>query len=139
MTKFDTIGILLMLFVVSCSTGIKEKQVEYEKNPDNIQIVLFHLSQRCESCNAVESETKAFLEQKYPKELTSGEIRFLSFDILSENGKSAAKQLNAYGLNLFIVKGDSILDLTSSAFLLAQTQPENFAKILSNEIKKIME
>lgn len=139
MMKFNTVGILLMLFTVSCSTGIKEKQVEYEKNPDNIQIVLFHLSQRCESCNAVESETIAFLEQKYSKEMTSGEIRFLSFDLFSENGKSAAKQLNAYGLNLFIVKGDSILDLTSSAFLLAQTQPVNFTTILSNELKKFLQ
>lgn len=139
MMKFNTIGILLMLYTVSCSTGIKEKQVDYEKNPDNIQIVLFHLSQRCESCNAVESKTKAFLEQKYSKELTSGEIRFLSFDLFSENGKSAAKQLNAYGLNLFIVKGDSILDLTSSAFLLAQTQPVNFTTILSNELKKFLQ
>lgn len=139
MKKFDTIGILLMLFVVSCSTGIKEKQVEFEKNYDNIQIVLFHLSQRCESCNAVESETKAFLEQKYPEELISGKIHFLSFDILSENGKSAAKQLNAYGLNLFIVKGDSIKDLTSSAFLLAQTQPEIFTTILSKELLKFLE
>lgn len=139
MMKFNTVGILLMLFTVSCSTGIKEKQVEYEKNPDNIQIVLFHLSQRCESCNAVESETIAFLEQKYSKEMTSGEIRFLSFDLFSENGKSAAKQLNAYGLNLFIVKGDSILDLTSSAFLLAQTQPANFTTILSNELKKFLQ
>lgn len=128
-----------MLFAVSCSTGIKEKQVEYEKNPDNIQIVLFHLSQRCESCNAVEGETKSFLEQKYAKELASGEIRFLSFGLFSENGKSAAKQLNAYGLNLFIVKGDSILDLTSSAFLLAQTQPVNFTTILSNELKKFLQ
>jgi hypothetical protein len=137
--KFNTIGILLMLFTVSCSIRIKEKQVEYEKNPENIQIVLFHLSQRCESCNAVESETIAFLEQKYSKEMTSGEIRFLSFDLFSENGKSAAKQLNAYGLNLFIVKGDSILDLTSSAFLLAQTQPVNFITILNTELKKFLQ
>jgi hypothetical protein len=139
MMKFNTIGILLMLFTVSCSIRIKEKQVEYEKNPENIQIVLFHLSQRCESCNAVESETIAFLEQKYSKEMTSGEIRFLSFDLFSENGKSAAKQLNAYGLNLFIVKGDSILDLTSSAFLLAQTQPVNFITILNTELKKFLQ
>ncbi len=139
MEKAKQIGMLLLLFIFSCNTEIKEKAEKYEKNPDVIQIVLFHLSQRCESCNAVENETMTILEKAYRKELTSGEIRFLSFDIRSENGKAAAQQLNASGLNLFIVKGDSISDLTSSAFLLAHSQPEGYHAILTNELKKFLE
>jgi hypothetical protein len=138
MKKVKRIGILLLLLIFSCNTEIKEKAKKYEKNPDVIQIVMFHLSQRCESCNALEKETMTILEKAYRKELTKEDIRFLSFDIRSENGKAAAKQLNASGLSLFIVKGDSISDLTSSAFLLAHTQPERYHAILSNELKKFL-
>lgn len=130
------LGIISILFMVSCSDRTEEKEVVFNKDQKCIQIVLFHFNHRCESCLAVENETKTFLEQKYRKELESGDIRFLSLDIFSESGKSAANQLHAYGLNLFIVKADSILDLSSSAFLFAQTQPEKFALILESELKK---
>lgn len=130
------IGIFILLLHHSCSTKSNEKAYEFERKSDTIQIVMFHFSQRCTSCSAVENETMAFLKKNYHNELKNNKIRFLSFDLFSENGRLAADELNATGQHLFIVKGDSIADLTPTAFLFAYVQPEKFIAQLQHELKK---
>ena len=139
MEKGKILGLVLMLLSVSCNPGKQEKDEPFTANQDCIQIVLFHLAQRCESCTAVESETNAILEEEYNDELTGGKIRFLSFDIHSENGKKAALRLKATGQNLFVVKGDSISDLSGPAFLFAHTHPERYHNALVKEIEKYLD
>ena len=128
-----------MLLVCSCETGKKEEKLTFKADPDCIQIVLFHLSQRCESCIAVEMETRTILDKMYKEELASGKIRFLSFNFLSENGQKAATQLKAYGQNLFIVLGDRVSDLSGPAFLYAHTHPERYHEALTKELEKYLE
>lgn len=128
----------MLIMIVSCSTGEQDKNVVFERNPDCLYIVMFHLSRRCESCMAVERETREVLEKSYKADLDSGEIRFLPFDILSESGKNAAKQLKASGQNLYLVKGDSISDLSGPAFLFANTHPERYHETLKREIEKYL-
>ena len=134
--KVKLFSMFLLLMAVSCSPGGQDENVIFEDNPDCIYVIMFHLAQRCESCKAVETETRAILEKGYKDEMDAGEMRFLLFDILSDSGKKAARQLMASGQTLYIVKGDSISDLTGSAFLFAQTHPERYHKALKQELDK---
>jgi hypothetical protein len=102
-------------------------------------VVLFHLQQRCESCNAVEKETKRLLGEEYNEATDSGRLKFISLNIQAENGKKAAALLHASGQSLFVVKGDSVSDLTGSAFVYAGTLPENYRKALRTALDKYLE
>jgi hypothetical protein len=137
-------GIIILLWIVlmpvnSCRTGDQNATVDFVPDADYIQIVLFHLEQRCESCNAVEKETMWLLEEEYGEEILSGELRFIPLNFQTENGKKAAGLLRASGQTLFVVKGDSIADLTSAAFMYASTHPEYYHEALSLALNKYLE
>ena len=137
-------GIIILLWIVlmpvnSCRTGDSTDTGIFVADADYIQIVLFHLEQRCESCNAVEQETQSLLEEEYGEEILSGKLKFISLNFQTENGKKAAGLLRASGQTLFVVKGDSIEDLTSPAFMYASTHPEYYQEALSLALNKFLE
>jgi hypothetical protein len=136
MVKLKLTGALLLLLAYSCGPAGKNQNISFEENSDRVQIVMFHLAQRCESCDAVETETKAILEGEYKSELDSGKIRFLTYEINSDDGRKLAERLRASGQGLFIVKGDSIADLTVPAFFFASTDPGRYHDSLTKELGK---
>lgn len=122
--------------VNSCRTGDGNESGFFVADADYIQVVLFHLAQRCESCNAVEYETLRLLEEEYMMELQSGQVKFIPLDFQTGNGKKAAGLLRASGQTLYVVRGDSISDLTSAAFMYASTHPEYYRKALRKALDK---
>lgn len=126
------LGIISLLLFCgnSCTTGKQEDSSIFVEDADYIQIVLFHLAQRCESCMAVEQETQWLLEEEYREEVLAGRIKFIPLNFQNENGKKAARLLRASGQTLYVVKGDSISNLTSAAFMYASTHPEHYLEAL---------
>ena len=88
---------LLIFSVYSCRDGNRNETGTFVADADYIQIVLFHLAQRCESCNAVEHETILLLENEYGEEVASGKVKFIPLNFQSENGKKAAELLVPLG------------------------------------------
>lgn len=121
---------LILIFMMSCRTGSDGNEGTFDPDAEYIQIVLFHLAQRCESCMAVENETIRLLEEEYREAFASGVVRFVSLNYQSENGKQASELLKASGQTLFVIKGDSISNLTSPAFMYASTHPEYYREAL---------
>jgi hypothetical protein len=140
MKKGITVIIVLILLTGNaCRTANQGDGPSFEADADHIQIVLFHLAQRCESCNAVEKETQGLLEQEYRDEVLSGKVRFVPLNFQDENGKKAARLLQASGQTLFVVKGDSITDLTSAAFMYASTNPGYYREALRKTLDQYLE
>jgi hypothetical protein len=130
---------LILLSVHSCRSGSTTESGIFVADADYIQIVLFHLAQRCESCNAVEQETLYLLEKEYEAEVLSGKVRFIPMNFQSEMGKATANLLGATGQTLFVVKGDSINNLTSAAFMYASTHPDYYHEALRKALDKELE
>lgn len=137
MKPFFSILMMTML-VISCRTGSGGEEGTFQPDATNVQIVLFHLSQRCESCMAVENETIRLLEEEYRDAFATGEVKFIPLDYQSENGKEASSLLRAAGQTLFVVKGDSISNLTSPAFMYASTHPEYYREALRTALDKFL-
>ena len=131
--------VLFVLMVSSCTTGNQEDNGTFVSDADYVQVVLFHLAQRCESCNAVEEETLLLLETEYEDELKAGKVKFISLNFQSRKGKEAASLLRASGQTLFVVRGDSINNLTGPAFMYASTHPENYREALSKALDQALE
>lgn len=130
---------LILLSLFSCNTENREGTDTYIADADYIQIVLFHLARRCESCNAVENETKVLLENEYGEEVASGKVKFIPLSVQSENGKKAARMLQAAGQSLFVIYGDSVADLTGSAFIYASIRPEIYRDALRKALDFALE
>ena len=130
--------LLFTMLMISCRTGSGGKEGTFQPDAANVQIVLFHLSQRCESCMAVENETIRLLEEEYWDAYATGEVKFIPLDYQSENGKEASTLLRAAGQTLFVVKGDSISNLTCPAFMYASTHPEYYREALRTALDKFL-
>ena len=133
------VAYLTLLLLLSCSSGSQREEGSFVSNAEYIQIVLFHMEQRCESCDAVEKETVNLLNEEYAAALRSGAVKFISLNYQSENGKRAAEVLQAAGQTLYVLKGDSVSNLTSAAFIYAHTHPEYYRDILRKELDKLLE
>lgn len=133
------ISCLILLGAYACRTGAREDSGVFVEDADYVQIVLFHLTQRCESCTAVERETEQLLEQEYQEEVLSGKVKFISLDYQTESGKKAAGLLRASGQTLFVIKGDSLSNLTSAAFMYASTHPGIYLEALRKELDLFLE
>jgi hypothetical protein len=122
--------LLVLLAGNACGSRSQYGEAVFVADAEYVQIVLFHLAQRCESCNAVEHETEWLLEKEYREELHSGNLRFVPLNFRDENARQAARLLQASGQTLYVIKGDSIADLTSAAFMYAGTHPEYYHEAL---------
>lgn len=132
--RSSVIPVLFLILLFSCRTASDEEGATYVADAEYIQIVLFHLAQRCESCTAVEQETLALLEEEYGEEVAAGKVKFVSLNFQSEKGRSAATQLKASGQTLYVTKGVLVSDLTSFAFMYAHTHPERYREALKQEL-----
>lgn len=89
----------------------------------NIEVYYFHMSRRCATCLAVESESETALKNLYPQQMESGLITFKSLNLEEEINQPLAKKLQVSGQTLLIVKGDKKIDLTGDGFTYARTNP----------------
>jgi hypothetical protein len=88
-----------------------------------IEVYYFHMTRRCPTCQAVESESEAALKKLYPAQMESGTITFKSLNLEEEVNNPLAEKLQVSGQTLLIVKGDQKIDLTGDGFMYARTDP----------------
>jgi len=132
--KCRSLIFVLFISLSSCVDQKSKNDVSFDPESDAVQIVLFHLQQRCSTCSAVEEETLSVLEDYFEDETAEGKIRFISLNFRSEQGRAASKLLKASGQTLYVVKGDTISNLTSEAFMFADTKPGRYRDALRQEI-----
>ncbi len=135
--------IFAILALLACNTQktgnqeIENQQAETVAT-DDIQVLYFHNTKRCATCNAVEDETKMALELFYPENLEAGNIEFTSLNLEEKEGKSMAQSLQVSGQTLLIIKGDTRVNLTNDGFMNARTNPGKFHEIVRTTIDELL-
>lgn len=102
---------------------------------DKVEVIYFHLTRRCVTCQAVENVAMDAVNELYPAEVEKGTVVFRSLNIEDKSSEADAKRVNATGQCLLIVSGDTRIDLTSEGFMNARSNPEK----LKEEIKKAVD
>ena len=116
-------AIILSLTFFSCA----EQQKETEKEPkvidasiSKIEVLDFHSTHRCMTCNAIEANTKYTLDTYFSDELKADKITFATINIDEPENEAITEKFEAYGTSLFlnvIQNGkETHLDLTDFAF-----------------------
>jgi hypothetical protein len=122
----------------SCNgQGNKETKTNTSLQTEMVEVYYFHFTRRCETCMAVENESRKAVEELYANALEEGRIIFQSLNLEEEEGKQIADRLNISSQTLLVVRFGEKIDLTSQGFMYARTDPEKLKKALQDAIGKI--
>ncbi|MBT8318471.1 MAG: hypothetical protein HKP59_12685 [Lutibacter sp.] len=125
---------IVSLVLFSCKEKIATEKSTNEKLANKIEVIDFHSTHRCMTCNAIEASTRYTLETYFSDELKNQNITFQVVNVDEEENYKLAEKFEATGTALFlnvIVDGkETQIDLTEFAFMNGNDQ-EKF----SNELK----
>lgn len=136
LTAIGTI-LILVLFNLSCKGQANKQGTAVTADSQKVSVYYFHFTRRCETCKAVEENTKKAVEALYPDEVKSGEYTFTSLNLDDESTKAIADKLGIGGQTLLVVCGDKKADLTSIGFMNAR-DPEKLKDEIKQAVDKIL-
>lgn len=108
--------LLLSIFSAGCSSQsgssventlantVTEQQTGQSEvtKTDKIEIIDFHATRRCFSCQTVEAFARATLEEFFQPELRDGKITFQSINVEEAENQAIAQKYQASGSALFV-------------------------------------
>lgn len=135
--KFITVLIFSILFI-SCNSQEKSKTTtSVDESISKIEVLDFHSTHRCMTCNAIEANTKYTLDTYFSEELKNNKITFQVINVDEKENEKIAEKFEASGTALIlnvIKKGkETQINLTDFAFMNGIDQ-EVFSKELKTKI-----
>lgn len=128
-----TIGFIL----TSCNGQDKSNATTLDTSISKIEVIDFHSTHRCMTCNAIEANTKFTLDTYFPKEMKDEKITFQVINVDKEENEKIAEKFEASGtaLILNVIKNgkETKIDLTEFAFMEGNDQV-TFSKELKAKI-----
>lgn len=134
--KFFTV-LVIGILVTACSGQNKKKDNPLNQTVSKIEVLDFHSTHRCMTCNAIEANTKYTLDTYFPKEMEENRITFQVINVDEKENEKVAEKFEASGtaLILNVIKSgkEKQIDLTEFAFMKGNDQ-EVFSKELKTKI-----
>lgn len=142
--------ILSVLAIVAVATAVvvilafrggdsREETISASLSESKIEIIYFHLTRRCVTCQTVENVAGEAVQELYPSEIEKGLIVFRSLNIEEKSSEADAKRVKATGQCLLVVSGDKRVDLTSEGFMHARNNPEKLKEEIKNAVDPLLE
>ena len=132
-------ALVISLVLLSCKDQAKVETTAVEKSISKIEVLDFHSTHRCMTCNAIEENTKYTLDTYFKKEMKDQKITFQTINVDDEENEEMAIKFEAAGtaLILNVIKNgtETQIDLTEFAFMNGNDQ-EVFSKELKATIAK---
>lgn len=128
-------ALIMILGGISCNAQSAKKQEVKAVSASKVEVIYFHFTRRCMTCNAVETEAKKAVEDLYPTLVKAGKITFKSINLDDASSKTVAEKCGAEGQSLLVIGGGKRIDLTSQGFMYAVNNPEK----LKSELKKAID
>ncbi len=126
--------ILVTLFISCAESQTNQNTVS---STAKLEVLYFHGTYRCATCNAVENNTQQLINNQYKNQVTDGIIKFAAYNVDEEENKAIVEKYRISFSTLLLVKADgSVTDFTNTAFQYAHTNPEKYAELLKTEIDK---
>lgn len=130
--KFFSVLALALAFTACSAQSESSDQTAYLTD-SKVEILNFHSTHRCMTCNAIEASTKYTLNTYFADQLKDGTISLQVINVDEEANESIAEKFEAYGTALYlnIIKGgeEKRVNLTDFAFANGNEQA-TFAKEL---------
>lgn len=128
---------LLILFF-SCQ-GQQNPEKKNDTKMTKIEVIDFHSTHRCFTCNAIEKNTKSTLDSYFSKQLKEGVITLQVINVDEKENEKIAEKFEAFGTSLFlniISDGkEKPINLTDFAFENARNE-DDFVRGLKDKIEE---
>lgn len=106
----------------------------------SVTVMLFHATRKCASCIAITDCVNAVLKESFSAETQIKKVRLNEINADDEKNEAICEKYEAFGTALFVTrtfKGKEIItDMTAQAFKLARSKPDDFKKLLREQIQK---
>lgn len=141
---------LSLIFAVSCNNNSNRKSSNNKTDSTNVstnsnaklEIIYFHTTKRCITCNAVESKAKSLLDENFKTQLDNGDITFKSLNIDKSENEAITEKYQVSFSTLLLINHqndkEEVTDFTQTAFQYAKNQPNKYKELLKSEINKIL-
>ncbi|MDO6758876.1 nitrophenyl compound nitroreductase subunit ArsF family protein [Tamlana sp. 2_MG-2023] len=138
---YKNIKILVVLalgfFLSACNHQPKKELTSLDQSVSKIEVIDFHSTNRCMTCNAIEANTRYTLNTYFSKALQEDKIELKVINIDDEINSNIVNKFEASGTSLFlnvIINGkEAQMDLTQFAFMNGNDQAD-FSKGLKAKI-----
>ena len=119
---------------ISCGMNVKSETSSASQEEitvkDHVEVLYFHGKQRCATCMAIESNTKAAVETSFAEQIKNGDVVFRIIDITKEENEKIAEKYEVTWSSLFVVKykngKETSENMTEFAFGNARKSPDVF-------------
>jgi len=127
----------ISLLLTACNGQNKSKDHSLDQSVSKIEVLDFHSTHRCMTCNAIEANTKYTLDTYFSNELKANKITFQVINVDEKENEKIAEKFEASGtaLILNVIKNgkETKIDLTDFAFMDGNDK-EGFSKELRAKI-----
>ncbi len=134
--KFFTVLAISLMFTF-CNGQNKTNDNSPDPTASKIEVLDFHSTHRCMTCNAIEKNTKYTLNTYFSQELKEDKITFQAINVDEKENEKIAEKFQASGTSLFlnVIKNgkETQINLTEFAFMKGNDQ-EAFSKELKAKI-----
>ncbi len=134
--KFFTVLAISLMFTF-CNGQNKNKDNSSDPTASKIEVLDFHSTHRCMTCNAIEKNTKYTLNTFFSQELKEDKITFQAINVDEKENEKIAEKFQSSGTSLFlnVIKNgkETQINLTEFAFMKGNDQ-EAFSKELKAKI-----
>ena len=132
----------LAIFLISSNGNAQTDEQSSKVTNNMVQVIDFHSTHRCATCNAIEKKTKEALNEYFKKEMDNGTVTFQTINVDKEKNLEISEEFEAFGTSLFlnIIKDGKSekIDLTDFAFTYAKKNDDSFEKGLVKEMNKAL-
>ncbi len=119
---------------ISCSSQSDNKNQEtVVSESEKVEVVYFHFTRRCATCNAIEDITREAIN-----EMSESKVAFADYNLDEEKGSEKAEKLGIFGQALLIVGGNKKINLTNQAFMNARSKPDELKSIIKEKIASML-
>ena len=129
---------LLILITILACVGISSSFAQNKKK--YVEVIYFHRTERCNTCQAIDKTTKELLEKDYKKDIKKGTIVFTSIDFQLNNTNPLVEKYEIEGPTLLIVyhkKGkETVSNFTDEGFQYAISNPAKLKEVLTEKINE---
>jgi hypothetical protein len=128
----------ILLALISCNhTPAVQPQPDTDAG---LTVYFFHLTARCDACNAIEENTKRVLDRYFKSQTENGTIIFKSINIDKRENRLIVEKYQISYTSLLLVRADgTFTDLTNISLNYAFMDPSGFEELLKAEIDKNIE
>ena len=132
----------LEMILISSNGHAQPVEQTSKLQTDMVQVLDFHTTHRCATCNAIEKRSKNALDEYFKTEMDNGTITFETINVDKKENLAISEEFEAFGTSLFlnIIKDGKSekIDLTDFAFTYAREKDDSFEKGFVKEMNKAL-